>query len=47
VRFEDRTILNLAADGDSAELVMSNGSRQSVATANPMGVEEYVQVRNL
>jgi hypothetical protein len=47
VRFEDRTILNLAAGGDSAELVMSDGSRQSVATGNPMGVEEYVQVRTV
>jgi hypothetical protein len=45
VRFEDRTILSLAADGASAELVMRDGSRRTVAAANPMGVEVYVQVR--
>lgn len=45
VLFEDRTILNLSADGSSASLVLRDGSRRQVPNGKPLGLEEYVQVR--
>lgn len=43
--FDDRTILHMPPGGATARLVMPDGRAREVAADNPVGVEQYVQVR--